>query len=255
VDKLPDRLTSLGEIMDRAAELALRIRREMTIQLKPDGSIVTEADKAVESFLREELPKHWPGTTFWGEEFGRDEIATSGYWLIDPIDGTSNFAFGSPLWGISVAFAVKGRIELGAVWLPDLGESYLAALGENAYCNSARLAPIPPGPVERHQLVSYNEVVLKGYSPDKMPGKIRCAGAFVVDGTFTARQRYRGMIGRNEYLYDSAACMLINEELGADVRWASGDPLPIRELLEGRRFDQPWLIFPKDSGYFLTDPQ
>ena len=254
MDKVPDQLASLGEIMDRAADLALRIRSEMTIQLKPDGSIVTEADKAVEAFLREELPKRWPGSTFWGEEFGRDEIGREGYWLVDPIDGTSNFAFGSPLWGISVALAVEGQITLGAVWLPDLNEKYLAGLGKDAFCNSMPLAPIPPGPVERHQLVSYNEVILRHYSHEKMPGKIRCAGAFVVDGTFTARQRYRGMIGRNEYLYDSAACMLINSELGADIRWANGDPLPVQELLEGRRFDQPWLIFPEDSGYFLTEP-
>jgi myo-inositol-1(or 4)-monophosphatase len=254
VDKLPDQLNSLSEAMDRAAELALEIRREMTIQLKPDGSIVTEADKAVESFLREELTKLWPGTSFWGEEFGRDEVSESGYWLIDPIDGTSNFAFGSPLWGISVALAQKGRITMGAVWLPDLGEKYIAGLGEGAFCNELRLTPIPPGPVERHQLVSYNEVILKQYSAGKMPGKVRCAGAFVVDGTFTARQRYRGMIGRNEFLYDAAACMLINEELGAEIRWAAGGQLPLQELIDGRMFDQPWLIFPKNSGYFLDEP-
>ena len=240
--------------MDRAADLAIRIRATMDSELKADGSIVTTADREVETFLRKELADAWPGTTFWGEEFGREEPSDAGYWLIDPIDGTSNFSFGSPLWGISVAMAVEDRIELGAVWLPDLNEAYLAEAGQGAFRNGLPMANIPPGPILRHQLVSVNELILRNYRPHELPGKFRCAGAFVVDGTFAATQRYRGLIGYGEYLYDAAACMLIAQELGAEIRWASGGSLPMAELVAGQRMVPAWVVFPQDSGFQLPDP-
>jgi myo-inositol-1(or 4)-monophosphatase len=237
--------------MNQAAEIARQNRHPHHFKLKPDGSIVTDADVAVESFLREELPNHWPGTSFWGEEFGRDPISDAGYWLIDPVDGTSNFAFGSPLWGISVALARGNQIELGAIWLPDLNEKYLGQLSRGASLNGELLSPIPPGQIQPHELVSQNERVGRHFGRQSMPGKVRCAGAFVVDGMFTATQRYRGLVGLDEYLYDAAASILINQELGADVRWANGEPLDMDELIRGRRFDEPWVIFPKDSGFTL----
>lgn len=240
--------------MDRAGEIALSARVGRSLDLKKDGSIVTSADKAVEGFLRIELAKAWPGTSFWGEEFGRDLPTKDGYWLIDPIDGTSNFAFGSPLWGISVGLAVEGQLELGAIWLPDLNETYLAEKGKGAWVNGSAMMPIPAGPVQAHQLVSYHDGIARWYSGQKFPGKMRCSGAFVIDGTFTAQQRFRGLIGRGEYLYDAAASILINEELGAEVRWADGSALDYAPLLDGESFGRAWVIFPRESGFTLTEP-
>ncbi|MBC8066106.1 MAG: hypothetical protein H7Y17_14840 [Chlorobia bacterium] len=250
---LSDRLKALAECIDRAAEIALQARQQMKAELKPDGSIVTNADRAVEEFLRLELSAQWPGTSFWGEEFGRDAVSDKGHWLIDPIDGTSNFRFGSPLWGISVGLAVGDRMELGAVWLPVLGEFYLAERGKGAWMNGQPLSPIPPGPIEAHQLLSYCDSIVRRYSTQAIPGKMRCAGAFVIDGTFTAMQRYRGMIGGGEYLYDAAASILINEELGAEIRWADGKALDYAELIAGKRFDRAWIIFPSGSGFHLSE--
>lgn len=240
--------------MDRAGAIALSARVGRSLDLKKDGSIVTSADKAVEEFLRVELAKAWPGTSFWGEEFGRHVPAEAGYWLIDPIDGTSNFAFGSPLWGISVGLAIQGRMELGAIWLPDLKETYLAERGKGAWANGTEMPIVPPGPVKAHELVSYHDGIARRYSGQKFPGKMRCSGAFVIDGTFTAKQRFRGLIGRGEFLYDAAASILINEELGAEVRWADGSPLDYAPLLDGQSFGRAWVIFPRDSGFTLTEP-
>ncbi|HJP81903.1 MAG TPA: inositol monophosphatase family protein [Fimbriimonadaceae bacterium] len=248
---LSEELRLLAESMDQAAEIARQNRHPHQFKLKPDGSIVTDADVAVESYFREQLARDWPGTTFWGEEFGRDPISGTGYWLIDPVDGTSNFAFGSPLWGISVALAVGTRIEFAAIWLPDLNEKYLGQVDNGAWLNSEPLPQIPHGTVQRHELVSQNERVGRHYGRQSIPGKVRCAGAFVVDGMFTATQRYRGLVGLDEYLYDAAASILINQELGAEVRWAAGEALEMNELIEGRRFDKPWVIFPKESGFTL----
>jgi fructose-1,6-bisphosphatase/inositol monophosphatase family enzyme len=247
-------MTELSRIMDQAARIALDSRQHLQIELKRDVSIVTNADRNVETFLRNELRGQWPGSKFWGEEFGREDPSGDEYWLIDPVDGTSNFAFGSPLWGISLGLVKDGVIEAGLVWLPDLNEQFSAERGGGAFRNGAPLASIPTGAIERHQLVSYCESVLSRYPLQPLPGKMRCAGAFVIDGTFVATQRYRGMIGLNERIYDAAASMLICEELGAEIRWADGSEMDLAPLIGGEQFEKGWLIFPADSGFRLTEP-
>lgn len=253
---LSDRLAELARITERAVDVALRGRQVLQVALKGDNSIVTNVDKEVETYLRAELSKAWPGTTFWGEEFGRDADASTekGLWLIDPIDGTSNFAYGSQLWGISIGLMVGDKVELGAVALPDLKELYLAEAGQGASCNREALAPIPPGPIKSHELVSYHDGILRDYIAHKMPGKMRCSGAFVVDGTFTARQRYRGLIGKGEYLYDAAGSMVLCSEVGADIRYADGSPLDWDALAGGKRFGNAWIMFPRESGLILSKP-
>lgn len=249
-----DRLKALAEIMDEAAKVALVAREKQEMELKPDGSIVTNADRDVEIFLRRELLGFLPGSSFWGEEFGRDEPGEAGCWLIDPVDGTSNFAFGSPLWGISVGLTVNDKLELGAIWLPDLQEFYLAEAGGGAWLNGKAINAIPPGRVLPHELVSYSDRLLRRYRGQAIPGKMRCSGAFVIDGAFTAMQRYRGLIGQGESLYDAAASILINLELGAEVRWANGGEFDYAQLIRGRPFDHAWIIFPGGTDFRLDDP-
>jgi myo-inositol-1(or 4)-monophosphatase len=80
---------------------------------------------------------------------------------------------------------------------------------------------------------------------------MRISGAFVVDGTFTATQRFRGMIGLSERLYDVAASVLINQEVGAEIRYTSGDAFLISDLKAETKIDRPWMMFPKESNFFL----
>ena len=248
-----DRLTELARIAERAVDVARQARQVLKVDLKGDNSIVTNADKEVETFIRKELESTWPKTGIWGEEFGRGDEGEDGLWLIDPIDGTSNFAFGSPLWGISIALGKGSEIEMGAIALPDLNELYLVEKGHIPTCNREPLAKIPSGEILSHQLVSYNECITNGYAGQKIPGKMRCSGAFVIDGAFTARQRFRGMLCMRERLYDVAAAVLICQELGAEIRNADGTPLDIPRHMQGAPFDKAWIIFPSGSGFHLTE--
>jgi myo-inositol-1(or 4)-monophosphatase len=219
-------------------------------ELKPDGTIVTPVDVEVEKLLRRTLVELYPDTNVWGEELGFEEEGEGGLWVVDPIDGTSNFAFGSPLWGISVGLVRDGVIMLGAVFLPDLNELYLAERGRGAFVNGMPLPPIPAGPIRREELVGYDARLLQEFDAKQLPGKMRLSGAFVIDGTFTARQRLRGMIGGGEKLYDAAACILFAEELDAEIRYTDGRPFVIRDLMVDHKIDSSWFIFPKDSGCF-----
>jgi len=227
----------------------------MVRELKKDGSIVTNADRDAELFIRSELQRFIPGSTVWGEEFGHDGDSPDGLWLVDPIDGTSNFSFGSPLWGVSVALLKDGVIQLGAICLPDLGELYVAENEKGAFRNGSAMSPIPSGAVRNEELVSYGDSVLKHHPDIGIPGRQRLSGAFVIDGTFTAMQRTRGLVGFRERLYDVAVCILLGAELGADVRYADGATFDVQALSQPVQIDKPWLIFPRDSGYFYPKPK
>ncbi|MGV3614417.1 MAG: inositol monophosphatase family protein [Fimbriimonas sp.] len=245
-------LSSLGAVVQEAGALAVRMRKAgIEREIKSDGSIVTPADREVETFLRAQLVELYPDTNVWGEELGFATEGEGGLWLVDPIDGTSNFAFGSPLWGVSVALMRAGVLELGAVYLPDLEELYLAERGRGAFVNGQPLPPIPAGPIAPEELISYDDKLTRHRGNAGLPGKMRCSGAFVIDGTFTARQRYRGLVGFREKLYDVAACALIGLELGADIRYADGEAIVLSDLVIDQKIDRPWVIFPPENGFIL----
>jgi fructose-1,6-bisphosphatase/inositol monophosphatase family enzyme len=249
-------LTSIGRELERIARqagaIAVDARRSLEHELKPDGSIVTNADRLVEKFLRRELPALAEGAGIWGEEFGYEAEGPGGLWVVDPIDGTSNFTFGSPLWGVSIGLIRGDEIVVGAVNLPELDELYLATKGGGATRNGEALDEIPAGHVRPEHLVSFSDGLLLRYK-DQLPGKMRYTGAFVVDACFTAVQRYRGMICRREKLYDMAASVLICQEVGAEVRYASGAPLEIDDLKRDEKIRHPWLIFPPGNNFYLED--
>ena len=242
--------SDLEAVARKAGKIAQEARQVLSRELKPDGSIVTNGDRVVEEFLRVELPKI-VDAPIWGEEFGYATESEKGVWTVDPVDGTTNYSFDSPLWGVSIALVKGDAVELGAVFLPDLDEMYLASLGGGSFCNGNRMAPIPKGPIEKFETVSYNDNVLQRCPGEKLPGKMRCSGAFVVDGAFVAQQRYRGLIGVREKLYDMAACVCICRELCADVRYLDGEPLSISARREDQAIAKPWVIFPAETGFVL----
>ena len=244
-------LSELSRVTRRAGEIALESRKSLVRELKPDGSVVTNGDRTVEQFLRPKLTALVADSTVWGEEFGLDPEGKGGWWLVDPIDGTTNYAFGAPYWGVSVALIQENQLKLGAIFLPDLNEMILSEANGGSFWNDVPMAPIPSGPVRDEEMVSYCERLIRKFPEATFPGRMRCSGAFVIDGTFTATQRFRGLIGMGEKLYDVAASVLINLELGAEVRYADGTPFVVEDLKQDVKIDKPWLIFPKESDFYL----
>jgi myo-inositol-1(or 4)-monophosphatase len=244
-------LNELGDLVVRAGKVAQTERTRLTTEFKPDGSVVTNCDRAVEEYLRSELPQLVGQTGIWGEEFGWEAPGHNGMWAVDPIDGTSNFSFGHVLWGVTVALVHDDKVKLGVIYLPDIDELYLAESGEGAWFNGQPMPQIPAGPVLDHELVSYDDGLILGYPGANLPGKQRLSGAFVVDAAWTAMQRFRGMVGRREKLYDIAASIVLNLECGGEIRNADGSEFALKPLIGGEKVKQPWLLFPRDSGFFL----
>lgn len=250
--RVPDHLRHLTTLVEEGGRLAIAASRNAKAELKPDGSLVTDVDRTVEEFLRKELAPMIPGAAVWGEELGHGVENDEGIWLLDPIDGTSNFVYGSPLWGVSVAYVKNGRCLWGAVSLPVLGETYVADVAVGAFFNGEVMAPLPSGLIQRHELVSYPDRVEKALVGVELPGKMRHQGAVVVDAAFVCKQRFRGLIGIGEHLYDVAAILAIGEALDADIRYLDGSPLEILPLMGNQRISKPWVLFPKGTGFFIA---
>ena len=112
---------------------------DLVITTKPDATPVTDADKAVESALRELITKVRPGDKIIGEEFGNDgsDAKASGrHWVIDPIDGTKNFMRAVPVWATLIALVENGEVVVGVISAPALNRRWYAAKGSGAYVHS-----------------------------------------------------------------------------------------------------------------------
>ena len=122
---------SLADDADRISLSRFRAL-DLRVDTKPDLTPVSEADRAVESALRERLARERPGEAVLGEEEGGDD--TSG-WILDPIDGTRNYTRGIPVWATLIAYADR----LAVVSAPALGRRWWAERGDGAYVDGQRM--------------------------------------------------------------------------------------------------------------------
>lgn len=132
-------LRTAVDLVRSAGQITLRWFRsaELAVHQKSDGSPVTEADRAAERFLREELARRYPHDRIVGEE-ERERPGTSGRtWIIDPIDGTKAFTRGVPLYSNLLALVDERGPALGIIHLPALGQTVFAERGGGCFCNDA----------------------------------------------------------------------------------------------------------------------
>lgn len=106
---------------------------DLSIETKPDFTPVTEADRAVETALREMLATERPSDGVIGEEFPNKNETATRTWIIDPIDSTKNYVRGVPVWGTLIALAVDGKPQVGVVSAPAMGRRWWASLEDGAF--------------------------------------------------------------------------------------------------------------------------
>jgi histidinol-phosphatase len=136
---LEEEFSFAHEVADRAAEIALPIfRGGPEVRLKPDSTPVTEADIRVEEMVRRAVAERFPSDAVLGQEGGMDREAER-TWIVDPIDGTKNFAAGIQVWGTLLALRIGEDLVMGVVSAPALGERYDAVRGEGATLNGQQI--------------------------------------------------------------------------------------------------------------------
>src|SRR5436305_8731736 len=139
--------SALLNVMVKAAHKAARALKrdfgeveQLQVSLKGPANFVTAADRRAEEILREELGQARPGYGFVGEEGGRHEGSDRTHtWIVDPLDGTSNFLHGIPHFAISIALEREGSIVAGLIYNPANDELFTAERGKGAFLNDQRL--------------------------------------------------------------------------------------------------------------------
>ncbi|RKF18669.1 inositol monophosphatase [Alginatibacterium sediminis] len=142
---LEQRLELAKSIAIKAGSIAQQHRDEgLNISSKSQQDFVTQADYAVEQFIQSELKKMCVEDGFLGEESGL-EITSGGMWIVDPIDGTSNYIKGMDYWCISMAFVVDHQVQVAVIYAPDRNELFWASAAGGSYLNGAvqKLKPVP----------------------------------------------------------------------------------------------------------------
>jgi myo-inositol-1(or 4)-monophosphatase len=126
-----------GAIINRAALDVEAVR----VSQKQVNDFVTEVDQAAEKIIIETLLAAYPGHAIWAEESGREHGAQDSefVWIIDPLDGTTNFIHGFPIYCVSIALAVKGKVEQAVIYDPSRNDLFTASKGRGAYLNDRRL--------------------------------------------------------------------------------------------------------------------
>jgi myo-inositol-1(or 4)-monophosphatase len=111
--------------------------QNINIDTKSSGSdLVSEMDRGAEELIVDLITTSRPGDSILGEE-GSDRMGSSGVrWIIDPLDGTVNYLFGIPLWGVSIAVEVNGVVELGVIAIPETNKTYVGIAGVGSFCVS-----------------------------------------------------------------------------------------------------------------------
>ena len=137
--ELDSREEALARVAREAGELARELfSKPIEIKLKGKQDYITEADGQVERMIISRLQARFPNDAFLGEEGGAsgpDSGKSDALWVIDPIDGTANFAHGIPHFCVSIAFMAGNELALGAIAAPMYGELYRARLGRGAFLN------------------------------------------------------------------------------------------------------------------------
>jgi myo-inositol-1(or 4)-monophosphatase len=140
---LDRRLICARRMVREAGALALHYYRQPDLKMESKGvqDYVSIADRAAEALIVDGLRDAFPSDAFLGEEGGYQAAGTDddALWVIDPIDGTTNYAHGLPLWCVSLALLQSGVIRAGIIFNPVTNEFYEAAQGRGAYCNGVRM--------------------------------------------------------------------------------------------------------------------
>ncbi len=198
-------------------------RKPRNVRLKGRIDLVTDTDLAVENFLREHLRALCPHGGFLAEEASPKQALEEMTWIIDPVDGTTNFAHRLPFVATSVALWLKGEIALGIVNMPLLGECFWAVKGQGAYCNGERIQVSTASQVHEALVAtgfSYNiaeeaDIVSQrlGRVLARAQGVRRC-GAAAADLAYLAAGRYDVFYENSLKPWDVAAGWLLVEEAG-----------------------------------------
>ncbi len=199
-------------------------RADLAVDLKGAQDWVSEADRNVETFIRQRIEQAWPHDGIHGEEHGARSGSSGFDWVIDPIDGTTNFVNGIPAWTIVLAGVSEGRTQVGVIFDPNAGEMFVAMRGGGATLNDGDMQVASDVPLESGTVaVGYsNRVEARNIQP-VIAALIGQGAMFYRNASgalslaYVAAGRLVGYLEEHMNAWDCLAGQLLVEEAGGRV--------------------------------------
>jgi myo-inositol-1(or 4)-monophosphatase len=228
-------IPAMAEIAREAGALLMGyFDQHVKVEYKGDADLVTIADRRSEILIRERIKQHWPAHDVLGEEQGLVDTGSEYRWYVDPLDGTTNFAHGFPVFCVSLALEHRNQRIAGVVYDPTRDELFAAEKGAGSSLNQKRIqvstvAKLAESLVatgfpshKRHKnpnIHFYHQITLRTHG-------VRRAGSAALDLCGVASGRFDGFWEFNLNPWDTAAGVLIVEEAGGTVTDFYGAPFP-----------------------------
>lgn len=218
---------------EAAGKLNRLFGRVQHILKKGEIDLVTEADLQAENAIIETIRSQFPQDTILSEETGHHQAAPERVWLVDPLDGTTNFAHGLPFYAVCIGLQVEGRAALGLVYCPVMDERFEAWDGGGAFLNGdpirvSRTATLLESLVATGFPYSVHEeagsVVRRFHQVLLRVQGIRRAGSAALDLCYVAAGRFDAYWEQGLKPWDTAAAALIAEEAGGRLSDFEGKP-------------------------------
>jgi len=225
-EHLPDFLEAAKEAARRAAKVLDHWRQRFTVREKARFDLVTDADLASQKTIHDYLCGLFPGHEFLGEEDktakARPGINASPTWIVDPIDGTTNYVHDCPLYCISIGLQIAGELVVGVVYDPCRNEMFAASKGQGSWLNGQRLQTSTTNRLEETLLAT-------GFPPD-MQGQertldwwrffslrtrsLRRTGSTALNMAYVAAGRFDGYWAFDNHVWDVAGATVLIREAG-----------------------------------------
>lgn len=222
-----------GKILSDGFGTAFSVRNKQGVH-----NLVTEYDVRVEEFLFTELSNLVPGSGFIGEEGSGSNARNSCTWVVDPLDGTVNFAHGIPIFCVSIAAVIDGHISLGVIHQPIVHELFTAVRGKGAKLNGTPIRVSDTPTLRESMLVTgfpYNvaddplNCIEQLSAVLRMGIPIRRLGSAALDLAYTAAGRFDGFWEARLNTWDMAAGVLLVREAGGTVTHYDGIPFVLSD--------------------------
>jgi len=247
-------ITLIATFMKSAGERAMQYFRNVTPSWKANQTYVTEADVAVQAYLKEELERHFPDDGLIGEEHDLAKPPRAGdrYWIIDPIDGTASFVRGFPGWGIALGLFTSTQALGGFFYMPATGDFY-ATLPDGTVRRNDQIMPLhAPDLTSRETVLLTGARLHRAYTiAPEYQGKVRSLGSAIAHLCYVATGSADAAFMSRLAVWDLAAGLAMLKQNQGVLEYLDGTPVTVAELLRQRKSSQAMFAGHPDAvAYF-----
>lgn len=238
------------ELLEGAGRLAMNHYMKVAPLRKANRSYVTDADFAVQAYLKKALEAQYPNDGIIAEEENLRQVPRSGnrYWIIDPIDGTASFVAGLPVWGVALGLVEDGRPVAGFFWIPVMQDFFYTTLEGIVYRNGRPTAIRAPESLHNESLMLAHGGLHKRYTiSPQYPGKVRGMGSAIAHLCYVATGSANVALIPQVYIWDIAAGMALLLNNGGAMQYLNGENVSLADLFAGNPAPYPMLCGHPDA--------